>query len=93
MTRFPPLKNSLKTPQEERRLRVTPWLRYFAHITLFGVLRTTILLAAVAGGAGAATYRFYLAKQWVEDVEYEGNVDADKALEEMDDEGQAKEKK
>jgi hypothetical protein len=32
----------------------------------------------------AATYRFYLAKQWVEDVEYEGNVDADKALEDLD---------
>jgi Mn2+/Fe2+ NRAMP family transporter len=73
------------TPQYERTQIITPWLRYFASITLFGILRTTFFIAAVLGACVAATYRFYLAKQWVEDVEYEGNVDADKALEDLDD--------
>lgn len=45
-------------------------------------------LVAVVGLAGAATWHFFLAKQWVEDVEYEGNVDADKALKDLDDEGE-----
>jgi hypothetical protein len=52
-------------------------------------LRTFLSLLAVAGLAGAATWHFFLAKQWVEDVEYEGNVDADKALEDLDDDAQA----
>jgi hypothetical protein len=36
-----------------------------------------------------ATWRFFLAKQWVEDVEYEGNVDADKALEDLEDDAES----
>ena len=48
------------------------------------------------GAASAATWHFFVAKQWVEDVEYEGNVDADKALEEVETEeggrGKGKEK-
>ncbi|CAN9254429.1 unnamed protein product [Alternaria alternata] len=75
--------------QEERQAIITPWLRYFAGITLWSVLRTLLSLLAVAGLAGAATWHFFLAKQWVEDVEYEGNVDADKALEDLDDDAQA----
>ncbi|RYN64955.1 hypothetical protein AA0117_g12319 [Alternaria alternata] len=75
--------------EEERQAIITPWLRYFAGITLWSVLRTFLSLLAVAGLAGAATWHFFLAKQWVEDVEYEGNVDADKALEDLDDDAQA----
>ncbi|CAI9636756.1 unnamed protein product [Alternaria burnsii] len=75
--------------EEERQAIITPWLRYFAGITLWSVLRTLLSLLAVAGLAGAATWHFFLAKQWVEDVEYEGNVDADKALEDLDDDAQA----
>lgn len=33
-----------------------------------------------------AVWKMFLVKQWVEDVEYEGNVDANEALEELDDE-------
>jgi hypothetical protein len=71
--------------QEERTQIITPWLRYLASITLYGILRTSLILAAILGAGVVATYRFYLAKQWVEDVEYEGNVDADKALEDLAD--------
>jgi hypothetical protein len=75
-----------KTYQEERKAIVTPWLRYFASITLWSIFKTIFFLLAVVGLAGSATWHFFLAKQWVEDVEYEGNVDADKALEDLDDE-------
>ncbi|KAL1797762.1 hypothetical protein ACET3X_004368 [Alternaria dauci] len=76
--------------EEERQAIVTPWLRYFASITLWSIFKTLFFLVAVVGLAGTATWHFFLAKQWVEDVEYEGNVDADKALEDLDDEAQAK---
>jgi hypothetical protein len=45
-------------------------------------------MVAVLGFVGAATWHFFLAKQWVEDVEYEANVDAEKALEDLDGEGE-----
>jgi hypothetical protein len=32
---------------------------------------------------GWGVYKLFVVKQWVEDVEYEGNVDADKALEDL----------
>lgn len=34
-----------------------------------------------------------MAKRWVEDVEYEGNVDAEKALEELDGEAEKENEK
>jgi len=38
-------------------------------------------------------WKVFIVKQWVEDVEYEGNVDADEALEELNgDEGKDEEK-
>lgn len=41
----------------------------------------------------AATWHFFLAKQWVEDVEYEGNVNAEMALEEVEEgEGEGEDK-
>ncbi|KAG9191073.1 hypothetical protein G6011_09161 [Alternaria panax] len=75
--------------EEERKAIVTPWLRYFASITLWSIFRTLFSLLAVVGLAGAVAWHFFLAKQWVEDVEYEGNVDADKALEDLDDDAAA----
>lgn len=40
-------------------------------------------MSAIVGACGVAVWRFFLAKQWVEDVEYEGNVDANQALEDL----------
>jgi hypothetical protein len=57
---------------------------------MWSVFRTAVSLLAVVGAAGAATWHFFLAKQWVEDVEYEGNVDANEALEELDGQGEVK---
>ncbi|KAF1941473.1 hypothetical protein EJ02DRAFT_492343 [Clathrospora elynae] len=73
--------------EEERKLIVTPWLRYFASITLSSVIKKLVSLAALIGVTGAATWHFFLAKQWVEDVEYEANVGAEKALEDLEEEG------
>jgi hypothetical protein len=51
----------------------------------------------VLGAISWAVWKLFLVKQWVEDVEYEGNVDADEALEELDDgkkeEGEKEEEK
>lgn len=79
-----------KSPQEERQALITPWLRYYAHITLFGIIKTTITSAIVLGAVGFAAWRLFLLEQWVEDVEYEANVDANKALEDLEDDGAAK---
>jgi hypothetical protein len=38
------------------------------------------------GAAGWAVWKFFLVKKWVEDVEYEGNVNADEALENLEEE-------
>jgi hypothetical protein len=79
--------------KEERQQIITPWLRYFARITLWSITKTLLTSAVVLGLVAAATWRFFLAKQWVEDVEYEGNVDAERALEEVDEgEGGAEDK-
>jgi hypothetical protein len=50
----------------------------------------------VLGSVGWAVWKFFLVKKWVEDVEYEGNVDADEALENLegtegDEDGEKKE--
>ncbi|KAI4652019.1 hypothetical protein J4E93_002216 [Alternaria ventricosa] len=74
--------------EEERKAIVTPWLRYFASITLWSIFKTLFSMVFVMGLAAAATWHFFLAKQWVEDVEYEGNVDAEKALEDLDGDGE-----
>lgn len=39
----------------------------------------------VLGLTGWAVWKLLIVKKWVEDVEYEGNVDADAALEELED--------
>lgn len=36
------------------------------------------------GGVGYAAWRVFLFEQWVQDVEYEANVDANQALEDLE---------
>ena len=48
-----------------------------------------LALAAVA----LAAWKLFLFEQWVEDVEYEANVDANAALEDLDEEQKKKAKK
>jgi hypothetical protein len=45
------------------------------------------------GAMGWAVWKFFLVKKWVEDVEYEGNVNADEALENLEEEEEEKEEK
>jgi hypothetical protein len=50
----------------------------------------------VLGSVGWAVWKFFIVKKWVEDVEYEGNVNADEALENLegtegDEDGEKKE--
>jgi hypothetical protein len=72
------------TEQEERKALITPLLRRLAHITLFGVLKTLISSLVAIGLAGYVAWRAFLFEQWVEDVEYEANVDANQALEDLE---------
>ena len=78
--------------QEERKQIITPWLRYYAHITLFGIFKTVLTTSVVIGGLGFAGWRLFLLEQWVEDVEYEANVDANKALEDLEEDEAARKK-
>lgn len=76
----------------ERRTLVTPWLKSIAHITLYGIIKSLISTGLVLAGIAWAVYKLFIVKQWVEDVEYEGNVDADEALEELEGEKKKEEK-
>ncbi|KAJ4331031.1 hypothetical protein N0V87_009489 [Didymella glomerata] len=78
--------------EEERRALITPWLKYYAHITLFGIIKTIATSAIILGGVAFAAWRLFLFEQWVEDVEYEANVDANKALEDLEEDDAAKKK-
>ncbi|KAH6642117.1 hypothetical protein C7974DRAFT_420451 [Boeremia exigua] len=69
--------------EEERQQLITPWLRYYAHITLFGVFKTLATVALVVGAVAYAGWRLVLFERWVEDVEFEANVDANAALEDL----------
>jgi hypothetical protein len=44
------------------------------------------------GAVGWGVWKFFLVKKWVEDVEYEGNVNADEALENLEEEEEEEEK-
>jgi hypothetical protein len=68
----------------ERKNLVTPWLRLIAQITIWGVVKSAASAGAVLAAVGWAVWKGLVMKKWVEDVEYEGNVDADKALEDLD---------
>lgn len=78
--------------QEERKKLITPWLKYFANITLWGVIKTTATSMLAIGAAAYATWRVFLFEQWVADVEYEANVDANQALEDLGEDEKAKKK-
>jgi hypothetical protein len=69
--------------QYERKHLVTPWLRTIARITIWGIIKSAISTSVVLGITGFAIWKLFIVKRWVEDVEYEGNVDADKALEDL----------
>ena len=71
--------------EEERQRYITPWMRYAAGITFWGVLRFGAGLAMVFGAVSVAVWKALVAKKWVEDVEYEGNVHAEMALDEFSD--------
>jgi hypothetical protein len=65
-------------------------LQSLARITLFGIIRSLVTTCVALGAVGWAVWKFFLVKKWVEDVEYEGNVDADEALENLDEEEKEK---
>jgi hypothetical protein len=46
----------------------------------------------VLGLTGWAVWKLFIVKQWVEDVEYEGNVDANEALENLNEDEKEEEK-
>jgi hypothetical protein len=65
-------------------------LQSLARITVFGIIRSLVTTCVALGAVGWAVWKFFLVKKWVEDVEYEGNVDADEALENLDEEEKEK---
>ena len=69
---------------------ITPWLKSIARITLWSVIKTAVSFSVFVGAAGWVVWKGWLAKEWVEDVEYEANVDAEKALEDLDGENEKK---
>ncbi|KAL6709070.1 hypothetical protein ACN47E_001886 [Coniothyrium glycines] len=77
--------------EDERRALVTPWLKWLGDVTLWGILKGLFSFAAFLATGAVMMWRLFLAKQWVEDVEYEGNVDADKALEDLEEEEEEEE--
>ncbi|KAF1933256.1 uncharacterized protein M421DRAFT_685 [Didymella exigua CBS 183.55] len=78
--------------EEERRILITPWLKYYAHLTLLGFAKTSITSTIVLGAVGFAAWRLFLFERWVEDVEYDANVDANKVLEDLEEDAAAKRK-
>ncbi|KAH7371210.1 hypothetical protein BKA66DRAFT_424368 [Pyrenochaeta sp. MPI-SDFR-AT-0127] len=67
----------------ERQQLVTPLLQYFASITIWHVVKSAVTSFIVFGIAAGLIWKLLIVKQWVTDVEYEGNVDANNALEEF----------
>lgn len=96
----PPLNTHISTnpahltnhPQYERRTYITPFLRHYIRITLFSLFKTALTSAIVLGAVGYVAWRVFLFEQWVADVEYEGNVDANQALEDMEEDSKARKK-
>jgi hypothetical protein len=52
---------------------------------MWGIIKSLVSTGVVLASVGWAVWKFFLVKKWVEDVEYEGNVDADEALENLED--------
>ncbi|KAH8702745.1 hypothetical protein GQ44DRAFT_783773 [Phaeosphaeriaceae sp. PMI808] len=65
----------------ERRYLITPWLQNIAQITILSIVKSTISTFLVLGATGFVVWKLFIVKKWVEDVEYEGNVDANEVLE------------
>lgn len=63
---------------------MTPWLRLVARIALWKVVKTGVSGVAIVGAVGWVVWRGVLVKRWVEDVEFEGNVDAERGVEDRD---------
>ncbi|KAF1357479.1 hypothetical protein EJ07DRAFT_128922 [Lizonia empirigonia] len=78
--------------EHERRTYITPLLRHYAQITFFSIAKTLLTSAVVLGAVGYAAWRVFLFEQWVADVEYEGNVDANQALEDVEEDSKARKK-
>lgn len=68
----------------ERKNMITPWLKSIARITLWSIIKSVVSTGIGLGVTGVLVWRLFLVKRWVEDVEYEGNIDADHALEEIE---------
>ncbi|KAG9200531.1 hypothetical protein G6514_006873 [Epicoccum nigrum] len=79
--------------EEERKQLITPWLRYCARIKLFRIVKTLVTTALTLAAVAFAAWKLFLFEQWVEDVEYEANVDANAALKDLDEEQKKKAKK
>ncbi|KAF2252226.1 hypothetical protein BU26DRAFT_538971 [Trematosphaeria pertusa] len=76
--------------EKERKVIVTPFLQWLARVSFWGVIKGAVsALVGIALTLGVSWYLF-LVKH--EDVEYAGNEDADKALEEMEGDGKKKAK-
>jgi hypothetical protein len=58
-----------------------------------GIVKSLLSTGVALGMVMWAVWKFFLVKKWVEDVEYEGNVDADEALENLEDVEEDKDKK
>ncbi|KAJ4362335.1 hypothetical protein N0V83_010428 [Neocucurbitaria cava] len=69
--------------ETERKQIITPWLKHFAQITVWGIIKSVTTTVVVFGIVAGLVWKLFVVKQWVTDVEYEGNVDADKALEDL----------
>lgn len=70
---------------------MTPWLRTIARITVWGIVKSAISTGVVLAITAWAVWKLFIVKRWVEDVEYEGNVDANEALENLEEDKKAEE--
>jgi hypothetical protein len=52
-------------------------------------VKSAISTGVVLGITAWAVWKLFIVKRWVEDVEYEGNVDANEALENLEEDGKA----
>ena len=59
-------------------------MQYFARITVWGLVKSAASTLLVLSVVAWLAWRLLLLKEWVGDVEYEANVDANKALEDID---------
>lgn len=68
---------------------ITPVFKYMAHITFIGMIKG-VLASLVGFGGFVGTAFLLLHRRDMNSVEHEGNEDADKALEDLEDESEKK---